>query len=54
MVAGTRVDVPAELFTPDFPDWCLERLGPLRPLQKWVAQVVADARSTATMRSSGT
>ena len=52
MVAGTRVDVPAELFTPGFPDWCLERLGPLRPLQKWVAQVVTDARSPATMRSS--
>jgi len=54
LVAGTRVDVPSELFTPGFPDWCLERLGPLRPLQKWVAQVVADARSTATMRSSDT
>jgi len=54
LVAGTRVDVPDELFTPAFPDWCLERLGPLRPLQKWVAQVVAGARSTATIRSSET
>ena len=43
MVAGARTQVPAELFTPAFPDWCLERLGPLRPLQKWVARVVADA-----------
>jgi hypothetical protein len=44
LVAGTRTDVPAELFTPAFPDWCLERLGPLRPLQKWVAAVVAETR----------
>jgi uncharacterized protein (TIGR02453 family) len=43
LVAGTRVPVPAEFSTPEFPDWCLERLGPLRPLQKWVAQVVAEA-----------
>ena len=41
MVAGAQAEVPDELFTPRFPDWCLERLGPLRPLQKWVAQVVA-------------
>ena len=54
VVAGTQVDVPAELFTAGFPDWCLERFGPLRPFQKWVAQVVADARSTATIRSSET
>jgi uncharacterized protein (TIGR02453 family) len=45
MVAGTRVDVPPELFTPEFPDWCFERLGPLRPLQKWVAGVVAQSRA---------
>jgi uncharacterized protein (TIGR02453 family) len=43
MVAGTRADVPDELFTPAFPDWCLERFRALRPLQKWVAQVVATA-----------
>jgi hypothetical protein len=43
LVAGMRVDVPAELFTPAFPDWCLERFRPLRPVQKWVAQVVAVA-----------
>jgi hypothetical protein len=45
MVAGAQAEVPAELFTPAFPDWCLERLGPLRPLQRWVAQVVADSRA---------
>jgi uncharacterized protein (TIGR02453 family) len=54
LVAGTRAAVPDELFTAGFPDWCFERLGPLRPVQMWVAQVVADARSTATMRSSDT
>ncbi len=43
LVAGARADVPAELFTPAFPDWCFERLGPLRPLQRWVANVVAAA-----------
>jgi uncharacterized protein (TIGR02453 family) len=43
MVAGTRVDVPDELFTAAFPDWCVERFRPLRPLQRWVAQVVAAA-----------
>jgi uncharacterized protein (TIGR02453 family) len=54
LVVGTRTPVPDALFTAEFPDWCLERFRPLRPLQKWVAQVVADARSTATMRSSET
>ena len=43
MVAGTREEIPAELFTPTFPAWCVERFRPLRPLQKWVAQAVADA-----------
>src|SRR4051794_6656079 len=43
LVAGTRVPVPAEVSTAEFPGWCLERLGPLRPLQKWVARVVAEA-----------
>jgi len=44
LVAGARAPIPAEFSTPGFPDWCLERLGPLRPVQKWVAQVVADVR----------
>ena len=43
LVAGTRAPIPAEFSTPGFPDWCFERLGPLRPLQKWVAQVVAES-----------
>ena len=51
---GRRLGVPDELFTSEFPAWCVERFRPLRPLQKWVAQVVADAPSTATMRSSAT
>jgi uncharacterized protein (TIGR02453 family) len=54
LVAGTRAAVPDELFTPGFPDWCVERFRPLRPVQRWVAQVVAEAPSTATMRSSAT
>jgi uncharacterized protein (TIGR02453 family) len=43
MVAGTREEIPAELFTATFPAWCVERFRTLRPLQKWVAQVVAAA-----------
>jgi uncharacterized protein (TIGR02453 family) len=43
MVAGTREEIPAELFTATFPAWCVERFRPLRPLQTWVAQVVAAA-----------
>ena len=51
---GTQIGVPDELFTAAFPAWCVERFRPLRPLQKWVAQVVAEVPSTATMRSSAT
>ncbi len=40
LFAGTRVPVPDEAFTPAFPEWCLERFRPLRPLQAWVAEVV--------------
>ena len=54
MVVGTQAGVPDELFTSEFPAWCVERFRPLRPLQRWVAQVVAEAPSTATMRSSAT
>jgi uncharacterized protein (TIGR02453 family) len=44
LVAGTRTPVPQETFTAAFPTWCVGRFRPLRPLQAWVAEVVAGAR----------
>jgi uncharacterized protein (TIGR02453 family) len=43
LVAATTDPMPAEALTPAFPDWCVERWRPLRPLQAWVAAVVAAA-----------
>jgi uncharacterized protein (TIGR02453 family) len=35
--------VPAEMATPAFVDWCLERWAPLDPVRRWVAAVVERA-----------
>jgi uncharacterized protein (TIGR02453 family) len=43
LVAATTDPLPAEAFTAEFPRWCAERLRPVRPLQAWVATVVAAA-----------
>jgi hypothetical protein len=42
-VAATTDPLPAEAFTEAFPAWCVERLRPVRPLQAWLAAVVASA-----------
>ena len=41
LVAATTDPMPAEALTEAFPEWCVERWRPLRPLQAWVAAVVA-------------
>ena len=43
LAAATTDPRPDEAFTAAFPDWCVERLRPLRPLQRWVARVIAEA-----------
>jgi hypothetical protein len=37
--------MPAEALTEAFPEWCVERWRPLRPLQAWVAGVVEAAQA---------
>jgi hypothetical protein len=43
LLAATTEPLPAEAFTGAFPEWCVERLRPVRPLQAWVAAVVGSA-----------
>jgi hypothetical protein len=35
--------MPPQAQTEAFPGWCVERWGPLRPLQAWLAAVAAEA-----------
>src|SRR5438477_300792 len=43
LVAATTDPLPPQAQTEDFPDWCVERWAPLRPLQTWVAAVAKEA-----------
>jgi uncharacterized protein (TIGR02453 family) len=43
LVAATTDPMPPQARTEAFPDWCVERWAPLRPLQAWVAAVAAEA-----------
>jgi len=43
LVAATTDPMPPQAGTEAFPDWCVERWAPLRPLQAWVAGVAAEA-----------
>jgi hypothetical protein len=43
LVAATTDPTPPQAQTEAFPDWCVERWAPLRPLQAWVAAVAAEA-----------
>jgi len=43
LVAATTDALPPHAQTEAFPDWCVERWAPLRPLQAWVAKVAAEA-----------
>jgi uncharacterized protein (TIGR02453 family) len=43
LVAATTDPMPPHARTEAFPDWCVERWAPLRPLQAWVAAVAAEA-----------
>lgn len=50
LVAATTDPMPAEALTEAFPEWCVERWRPLRPLQAWVAGVVEAATVGAAPR----
>jgi uncharacterized protein (TIGR02453 family) len=43
LVAATTDPLPPQAQTEAFPDWCVERWAPLRPLQTWVAAVAKEA-----------
>jgi uncharacterized protein (TIGR02453 family) len=43
LVAATTDALPSQAQTEAFPEWCVERWAPLRPLQAWVAAVAAEA-----------
>ena len=42
-IYATTDPLPPQAQTEDFPDWCVERWAPLRPLQTWVAAVAKEA-----------
>lgn len=43
LVAAITEPLPSEVHGADFPAWCAKRWRPLRPLQTWVAEVLAAA-----------
>jgi uncharacterized protein (TIGR02453 family) len=43
LYAWRETNIPEELFSPDLVDYCLDRLEPLAPLQRWCASLLRRA-----------